>query len=266
MPESTETYKRIVVEGSWSGDVLPGKMDELRRTVTIRPRAEVSGAVFGHDIRIEGPCLVRKAVYATHEVTLAPNGPISLKSSLGSRDIIVVDPGGEKIYIDGDVVTRAANLSNVIIRGNVHVDQARISNSIILGTVTAATSLEFDGSIMLTASAMSIRFGERCGLLLPHAEANDISIAGAVALPLLGPVSTDALTSDDIVVRNGKQCLGAGRRVSNLAKAAKHIEATRSLVLQATIGGAPGWGSEAATRRELIAPTLHPLLGDGPDI
>jgi len=225
MSESVENAKRVVVDGRWDGNVIPGRIDEMGREVYVREGAEVSGCVYGFNVRLEGPCVVQKAVYASREIVLSPqNGDIWIHSSLGSKELVQVEPSPHRVLIEGDVNGANIHLQNSVVRGNVLGDEVRLEGCVVLGIIQAGRVAELQATTSLTVDAPQLHFGPGCGLLLPYARATQqVDITEPVILWAAG--SEDyRLGHEDIVHRDGCHILSGGRRLTNYAKVHQFVD------------------------------------------
>ena len=225
MNESVETSKRVVVDGRWDGNVVPGRIDEMGRDVFVREGAEVTGCVYGMNVRLDGPCAVERAVYASRELVLAPrNGDIWIHSSLGSRDLIHVEPGAHRALVEGDVSANNIHLQNAVVRGNVLGDEIRLEGCTVLGVVQASSVAELSATTCLTVDAPDLKFSAGCGLLLPYARAQQrMEIEEPVILWAAG-TEDNALGYEDIVERGGSKVLSGGRRLTDYAQARQFVD------------------------------------------
>lgn len=225
MSDSVETSKRVVVDGRWDGNIVPGRIDEMGRDVFVREGGEVTGCIYGMNVRLEGPCAVERAVYASRELVLAPrNGDIWIHSSLGSRDLIHVEPCSHRALIEGDVSAANIHMQNAVIRGNVLGDEIRLEGCTVLGIVQAASVVVLNATTCLTVDAPNLQFGAGCGLLLPYARAQQrMEIAEPVILWAAGS-EDNALGYQDIVERKGCKVLSGGRRLTDYAQARRFVD------------------------------------------
>jgi cytoskeletal protein CcmA (bactofilin family) len=238
MSESVETYKRVVVDGQWDGDVIPGRPEELLRQVTVRPGAHVSGGVFGHSVRIEGPADIGGAVYATKDVELVPTGLIRIRSSVGAREIVAVQPAQGRVLVEGDVVARHVALRHALVRGSVHGDEARLESSIVFGPVSVTSLAHLHASTVLTVSASVITFASGCVLILPYARAETkIEIEAPVGVAGFGE-GENLLTASDVIARAGRHHLTAGRRMTDLGQIAGRLDDVNQFMRRLVMGQA----------------------------
>lgn len=238
MADSVETSKRVVVakEQLWQGDVRPSETLEMKRQVFLEAGCEVSGSVFGDEIRVEGPVHVHKAVYATHSVEVFADGLVRFDSTLGAREAVLVHPRSALTVIQGNVVARQIRLCNCIVYGAVLGDELFLENTRCLGVVRGDRLVELRRSLVLTASGARVVFADGCGLLLPYAEASHgFEISGPISY--LGADQGDsALTQEDVVLSpSGRHYLTAGRRMTDLVRLKRELSNVGNLLLQLTM-------------------------------
>jgi len=266
MNESVETAKRVVVDGRWDGHVIPGRIEELRRQVTVRDGAKVTGGVFGHSVRIEGPCEIARAAYATGDLELLPHGDIRLHSGAGARELLLVAEGEGRVIVDGDLVGRSVRLRNSVVRGGVHGSEVRLFDSLVLGPVIADRLIQLRDATVLTARGAEVVFEEGCGLILPFASASrSLAVKAPVHLEVV-PEADATLDACDVVSRNGHHYLTCGRRLTDLSRIRGQLRNLERFMLHVTMGDAlkssPQW---TQFEPEALPPVFARLLPEAFD-
>jgi len=224
MDKTVETEKRVVVEGRWDGNILPGRVEELNRELIVRPGAHITGGVFGRLVQVEGPVEIERAVYASEELEVIAKGDTRFHSSIGSRNVVYVRGADGRVLIAGDVCGKNIRLENCAIRGSVHGTEVRLERCLVLGAVHGTDFVELRDTVALMVYGQRLVFNERCALVLPYAQAT-VSCEILSPVSLLGfPADDNVLTSDDIVFdNNGVSHLSAGRRLTDLARTREHL-------------------------------------------
>lgn len=243
MEHSVETSKRVVVEGRWDGDLLPGTMAELNREVIVRPGSTITGGVFGRVIRIQGPASFKRAVYATEEIEIEATGEVRFESSLGCRNILTVsspDSGGH-VAVAGDINVRNAQLERCVVRGSVHADTAHLSHCLVFGVLHARESVELLQTIALTVDGQSVRFGCGCGIILPYARASkDLTLDEGVRLVAF-PTENNVLGESDVITgRRGTLHLTGGCRLTNLLETGAHLTNLKNFISRVALDSVLG--------------------------
>lgn len=236
MAESTESYKRVVIEGQWDGNVIPGKIEELKREVFVRSGSLVHGGIFGHRIHLDGPCDVSKAIYATDGVEVQAGGRVHLRSSVGAKNAVKIAGGTDWAFIQGDVIAEKVALEKCVVTGSISGDVVALRSVICLGLVEGTQLASLDHCTVLSASGGRLVFGEGCGVILPFARALQ-------SLEIRAPISyvgidadESALTQLDVVRHeDGHQYLTAGRRLIDFRRIRHQVENIGNFMLHSTV-------------------------------
>lgn len=263
---STETYRRLVIDEDWEGDVLPGRPEELLRQVIVRPRngsLRVRGGVLGHSVAIYGPAEVVGHVYGTREVLVdASAGAVSVHGGLGATESLEVRGDPYWVTVLGNVAAGSILLRHCACTGCVSGDDVRTIDTVTLGLARSTGLLRLERTVVLMAAADHIVFENGCGLILPFAKA-------ARKIELVAPVGCTALDDPDAclgtedlgIAANGAQILGAGRRATEMARLKPSFENVLRFAMARGIG--ERLRDEAGMLRydpSLLPSALQPLL------
>lgn len=262
MTQST-VQEPLLVKTSQNDDVLPNRLDQLERSVTIGPEVEIDGAVFGLSVAVEAPSKIARAVYATDSVRLKPaKGDIHLKSSVAAGKEVSTEPGAGRVFIQGDVNAAEVSLRGAIVRGSIYGDVVTLENCVVLGTVNAAKTLRIEHSSVLTASGGRVTFGPGCSLILPYAQATTLELEAPVALSTtLGDGEALTLKKKDIKKVGEREHLTAGPRISDLSGIQKQLTNVGHLLLLATHGSSLDVSpADLALDRDQVPEALRPVV------
>ncbi|MFO0495497.1 MAG: hypothetical protein ACK50Y_08205 [Flavobacteriia bacterium] len=166
--ESNVQLKDNLVKGS----ILPEKISELTRTITIQGNTVIEGPVYAHKLEIQqGNSEIHGAVFAQLElyVNSDAKGHFSFKKSVGSANSVVSRANECKLMFHSDINSKSVTLYNAFVAGSIYADEVILHNCVVIGGVFATQSIELTNSIVGTFNAPSVRLAESVGLLLPSA-------------------------------------------------------------------------------------------------
>jgi hypothetical protein len=166
--ESNVQLKDNLVKGS----ILPEKISELTRTITIQGNTVIEGPVYAHKLEIQqGNSEIHGAVFAQLElfVNSDAKGNFSFKKSVGSANSVVSRANECKLMFHSDINSKSVTLYNAFVAGSIYADEVILHNCVIIGGVFATQSIELTNSIVGTFNAPSVQLAESVGLLLPSA-------------------------------------------------------------------------------------------------
>jgi hypothetical protein len=166
--ESNIQLKDNLVKGS----ILPEKISELTRTITIQGNTVIEGPVYAHKLEIQqGNSEIHGAVFTQLElyVNSDAKGSFSFKKSVGSANSVVSRANDCKLMFHSDINTKTITLYNAFVAGSIYADEVILENCVVIGGVFATQSIELKNSIVGTFNAPSVRVEQSVGLLLPSA-------------------------------------------------------------------------------------------------
>lgn len=164
------------------GSILPEKIAELTRTITIQGNSIVEGAVYAHKLEIQqGDSEIRGAVFTQLEmyVNSEATGNILFKKSVGSANAIVSRATKCSITFCSDINAKSVTLYNAFVAGSIYADEIILQNCVVIGGVFATQNIDITNSIVGTFNTPSIKAYEAVWLLLPSA----FSIEKIVLIP-----------------------------------------------------------------------------------
>lgn len=154
------------------GSILPEKMAELNRTITIQGDTVIEGAVYAHKLEIQqGDTELRGAVFTQLElyVNSEAKGDIAFKKSVGSASSIVSRAQDCNLVFHSDVNAKTVTLYNAFVAGSVYADEIILKNCVVIGGVFATQSLDMTNSIVGTFNSPAVNISEQISILLPSA-------------------------------------------------------------------------------------------------
>lgn len=154
------------------GSILPEKISEMDRTITIQGNSIIEGAVYAHKLEIQqGDSEIQGAVFTQLEmyVNSEAKGNISFKKSVGSANSIVSRAKNCNLMFYSDINAKSVTLYNAFVAGSIYADEIILHNCVVIGGVFATQSIDITNSIIGTFNSPSVKAAEQVWLLLPSA-------------------------------------------------------------------------------------------------
>ena len=166
--ESNIQLKDNLVKGS----ILPEKVSELNRTITVQGNTVVEGPVYAHKLEIQnGDLEIQGAVFTQLElyVNSEAKGNVSFKKSIGSANSIVSRASNLKLVFHSDINAKSVTLYNAFVAGSIYADEVVLENCVVIGGVFATQQIDLKNCIVGTFNTPSTRVEGIVSLLLPSA-------------------------------------------------------------------------------------------------
>ena len=176
--ESNIQLKDHLVKGS----ILPEKVAELNRTITVQGNTVIEGPVFAHkleiqngDLDIHGAVFTQLELYVNSEAT----GDIQFKKSVGSAQSVVSRAANCNIVFHSDINAKSVALYNAFVAGSIYADEIVLENCVVIGGVFATQEIDLTNCVIGTFNSPSVRIAQIVHLLLPSAFSIEKIIAAA---------------------------------------------------------------------------------------
>jgi len=166
--ESNIQLKDNLVKGS----ILPERVSELTRTITVQGNTIIEGPVFAHKMEIQNGSLeIQGAVFTQLELYInsEAKGDITFKKSVGSANSIVSRAAQVKPLFYSDINAKSVTLYNAFVAGSIYADEVILENSVVCGGVFATQQIDLKNCIVGTFNAPAVRVEGQLSLLLPSA-------------------------------------------------------------------------------------------------
>jgi hypothetical protein len=164
------------------GSILPEKIAELDRTITIQGNSVIEGAVYAHKLEIQqGDSEIQGAVFTQLEmyVNSEAQGTISFRKSVGSANSIVSRAMNCNLLFYSDINAKSVTLCNAFVAGSIYADEIILQNCVVIGGVFATQNIDLTNSIVGTFNSPSVKAAQQVWLLLPSA----FSIERIITIP-----------------------------------------------------------------------------------
>jgi len=166
--ESNIQIKDNLVKGS----ILPEKVADLTRFITVQGNTVIEGAVYAHKLEIQnGDLEIQGAVFTQLELYInsEAQGNVSFRKSVGSANSIVSRSANLKLVFHSDINAKSVILYNAFVAGSVYADEVVLENCVICGGVFATQQIDLKNCVVGTFNTPSVRVEGIVNLLLPSA-------------------------------------------------------------------------------------------------
>ena len=154
------------------GSILPEKIAEMDRTITIQGNSVIEGAVYAHKLEIQqGDAEIQGAVFTQLEmyVNSEAKGTISFKKSVGSANSIVSRAQNCNLMFYSDINAKSVTLYNAYVAGSIYADEIILQNCVVVGGVFSTQNIDITNSVIGTFNSPSVKAAQTVWLLLPSA-------------------------------------------------------------------------------------------------
>ena len=154
------------------GSILPEKIAELGRTITIQGNSVIEGAVYAHKLEIQqGDSDIRGAVFTHLEMYInsEATGNILFRKCVGSANSIVSRAPDCNLLFYSDINAKSVTLYNAFVAGSIYADEIILQNCVVIGGVFATQNIDITNSILGTFNSPSVKAAQQVYLLLPSA-------------------------------------------------------------------------------------------------
>lgn len=154
------------------GSILPEKVAELSRTITVQENTVIEGPVYAHKLEIQnGDLEIQGAVFTQLElyVNSEAKGKIIFRKSVGSANSVVSRAADCKIMFCSDINAKSVTLYNAFVAGSIYADEIVLENCVVTGGVFATQEIDLTNSVVSTFNSPSVRIAQTVSLLLPSA-------------------------------------------------------------------------------------------------
>jgi len=154
------------------GGILPEKIAELARTVSIQKDTIIDGPVYASKITVEsGDVEVKGAVFAQNEiyVNTGATGKIIFRKAVASAKGVASRASVAEVSFCSDINAKEVSLTNAFVAGSIYADDVVLDNCVVIGGVFATNTIELKDVIVGTFNAPSVVSDGTIQLLLPTA-------------------------------------------------------------------------------------------------
>ena len=142
----------ILLEGNLvKGGIIPGKIAELSRIVTIQADTVIDGPVYAAQLEIQsGDAQITGAVFTQRElhVNSDAQGNINFQKCVASSSSVVSRAQKCQPSFHSDINAKSVSLVNAFVAGSIYADEIVLENCVVIGGVFATQSAEISNSII----------------------------------------------------------------------------------------------------------------------
>lgn len=154
------------------GGILPSKIAELTRSVTIQADTVVEGPIYASkmevqngDIKITGAVFTQQELYVNSDAT----GKIDFEKCVASASSVVSHAQKCKLSFHSDINAQSVALINTFVAGSIYADEVVLENCVVIGGVFATQTAVFTNCMFGTFNAPSVQMQGLNYMLLPSA-------------------------------------------------------------------------------------------------
>ncbi len=154
------------------GGILPVKIAELTRTVTIQANTQIDGPVYASKFNINnGDVEITGAVFTQHElyVSNSAQGRIIFRKAVASATSVTTRAMQCRTIFCSDINAKEVTLSNAFVAGSIYADDIVLENCVVIGGVFATNNIDLNNCILGTFNAPYVSAAGSIQLLLPTA-------------------------------------------------------------------------------------------------
>lgn len=166
------------------GGILPMKIAELTRTVTIKSDSVVEGPTYAAKLIIEnGNIEFTGAVFSQKElyVNTDAKGTCTFRKSVASSLAVTSRANNERFVFCSDINSPSVTLKNAFVGGSIYADEVQLENCIVIGGVFATNTIDLKNCIVGTFNSSFVSIDGNISLLLPTAFSQEKLDATATA-------------------------------------------------------------------------------------
>lgn len=161
----------LLLEGNLiKGGILPEKISELTRSITIQSDSKIEGPVYASKMEIQnGDVLITGAVFTQQELYINSDakGQIDFEKCVASASSVVSHAQQCRLNFHSDINAKSVALVNAFVAGSIYADEIVLQNCVVVGGVFATQSVDLSNCVFGTFNAPSIRIDGTLQMLLP---------------------------------------------------------------------------------------------------
>ncbi len=154
------------------GGILPGKIAELSRTVTIQANTKIDGPLYAAQLEVQGgETIITGAVFTQRELHINSDakGVIDFQKCVASSSSVVSRAQQCELSFHSDINAKSVALVNAFVAGSIYADEIVLENCVVIGGVFATQSAELTNCIVGTFNVPTMHIFGCIQLLLPTA-------------------------------------------------------------------------------------------------
>lgn len=154
------------------GGILPNKIAELTRIVTIQADTIVEGPIYAAQMEVQGgETHVTGAVFVQRElhVNSDAKGVVDFQKCVASSSSIVSRAQNCQLSFHSDINAKSVALVNAFVAGSIYADEITLENCVVIGGIFATQSASLNNCIVGTFNVPTMQVQGTIQLLLPTA-------------------------------------------------------------------------------------------------
>lgn len=154
------------------GGILPMKIAELTRTITVKGDTLIDGPTYTSKLVIEGGDVeFTGAVYSQKEIYINSDaiGQTIFRKTIASSVALTSRANNNRLICCSDINAKQVTLTNAFVAGSIYSDEVALEDCIVIGGVFASNTVELKNCIVGTFNAPFVSVDGDISLLLPTA-------------------------------------------------------------------------------------------------
>lgn len=155
-----------------AGGILPNKIAELPRTVTVQKDSLIDGPVYAAQINVEsGDADFKGAVFSQREIYVNTDakGTIRFMKAVASSLAVTSRAINAELTFCSDINAKEVSLSNAFVGGSIYADNINLDNCVVIGGVFATREANIKNSIVGTFHSQQVNINGDVSILLSSA-------------------------------------------------------------------------------------------------
>lgn len=162
----------LLEENLVKGGILPGKIAELTRIVTIQRDTVIEGPLYAAKIEIRGgDTKITGATYSPQEIYIDSDaaGRIDFEKCVASSSSVISRSRRCLVNFHSDINAKSVSLVNTFVAGSIYADKVELINCVVIGGVFSTDEAIIENSVVGTFNAPTVSLEGVVQLLLPTA-------------------------------------------------------------------------------------------------
>lgn len=154
------------------GGILPMKIAELTRTITVKGDTLIDGPTYtakliveGGDVEFAGAVYSQKEIYINSDAV----GQTIFRKSIASSVAVTSHASNDRLICCSDINAKQVTLKNAFVAGSIYSDEVELEDCVVIGGVFASNTADMKNCIVGTFNAPFVSVDGDISLLLPTA-------------------------------------------------------------------------------------------------
>ncbi len=154
------------------GGIIPSRIAELTRVVTIQSDTVINGPVYAAQMEIQGgEVQITGAVFVQRELHINSDaaGIVDFQKCVASSSSVVSRARKCRVTFHSDINAKSVSLVNAFVAGSIYADEIVLENSVVIGGIFATQSVDLNNCVIGTFNTPYVHVEGIINMLLPTA-------------------------------------------------------------------------------------------------